>query len=116
MGNRLILDLIFYSKTCIARAFDPSQKMTERLGTAYYIAPEVIKKEYSEKCDLWSIGVILYVLLSGTPPFPGNTDKEILKRVTKGAFTFNGAEWDAISSEAKDLINKLMTYEPSKRI
>lgn len=90
--------------------------MTERLGTAYYIAPEVINKNYSEKCDLWSVGVILYVLLSGTPPFPGNTDKEILKRVTKGAFDFNGSEWNAISDEAKDLINQLLTYEPSKRI
>jgi len=99
-----------------AKTFDPSGKMTERFGTAYYIAPEVLKREYNEKCDMWSIGVVLYVLLSGTPPFPGNNDKEILKAVAKGAYDFDGDEWNNISEDAKDLINKLLTYDPVKRI
>lgn len=51
------------------------------LGTAYYIAPEVLRGHYDEKCDIWSIGVIMYILLSGEPPFPGSDDKEILKNV-----------------------------------
>jgi len=99
-----------------AKVFDSSQKMTERFGTAYYIAPEVLNKSYNEKCDLWSIGVVLYVLLSGTPPFPGKNDKEIIKNVQKGVYDFNGEEWENISDEAKDLINKLLTYDPMKRI
>ena len=58
------------------------------LGTAYYIAPEVIQGKYNEKCDIWSIGVILYILLSGEPPFPGDTDAEIIAKVKKGKYGF----------------------------
>ena len=62
------------------------------LGTAYYIAPEVIKGNYDEKCDVWSIGVILYILLSGMPPFPGSTDEDIMEKVKKGKYSFKSKE------------------------
>ena len=58
------------------------------LGTAYYIAPEVLSGNYDEKCDIWSIGVITYILLSGMPPFPGGTDEEIMAKVKKGKYNF----------------------------
>lgn len=58
--------------------------MTATFGTAYYIAPEVVLTGYDEKCDIWSLGVILYILLSGKPPFDGKDDKEIIKKVKKG--------------------------------
>lgn len=58
------------------------------LGTAYYIAPEVLNGNYDERCDIWSIGVILYILLSGIPPFPGVNDDEIMKKVKKGQYNF----------------------------
>jgi calcium-dependent protein kinase len=68
-----------------SQPFANEEKMELVLGTAYYIAPEVLQGNYDEKCDLWSIGVILYILLSGIPPFPGQTDEEIMQKVRKSA-------------------------------
>lgn len=90
--------------------------MNQIFGTAYYIAPEVLKGDYNEKCDLWSIGVILYILLSGKPPFDGNDDKEIVNSVRIGTYSLSGPEWKNISSEAKDLIKRMLEYEVGKRI
>ena len=55
-------------------------------GTSYYIAPEVLKKNYDERCDVWSIGVMLFILLSGKPPFDGKNDNEITDKVKKGVY------------------------------
>lgn len=106
--------------------FDPQKKMSQKFGTPYYIAPEVLKKNYDEKCDLWSIGVIMYILLCGYPPFNGANDKQIIEAVLKGKFTLEGKnttiyksiepEWDDVSDDAKDLVRKLLTYDPAKRI
>lgn len=90
--------------------------MTQTYGTAYYIAPEVLNSEYNEKCDVWSVGVILYILLSGRPPFDGNDDREIVKQVKIGAYNFSGPEWKHVSKEAKDLISKMLTYDMNARI
>ena len=90
--------------------------MTERLGTPYYIAPEVLEGKYDEKCDLWSCGVIMYILLSGYPPFTGYDDGEILRKVRKGKFEFDEEDWFDISLEAKNLISKMLTLDPKKRI
>ena len=89
--------------------------MNLRVGTPYYMAPEVIKKDYTSKCDLWSCGVILYILLSGYPPFDGRDDAEVLRNVYKGKFIFH-QKWDLISKEAKDLITKLLTMDPNERL
>lgn len=106
--------------------FDPSKKMSQKFGTPYYIAPEVLKKNYDEKCDLWSCGVILYIVLCGYPPFNGQSDKQIIECVIKGKFTLDGKyqlfilylepEWDDVSEDAKDLVRRLLTYDPVKRI
>ena len=74
--------------------------MTKKLGTVnyklyyhinkpYYIAPEVLKQDYNEKCDVWSCGVILYILLCGYPPFTGKNEKEIMNKVKEGKFEFD---------------------------
>lgn len=96
--------------------FDPNQKMQQKYGTPYYIAPEVLNNSYDEKCDLWSIGVILYILLCGYPPFNGANDEQIIKNVKKGEFRTDEEEWQTISNEAIDLVNKLLSYEPKHRI
>jgi calcium-dependent protein kinase len=95
-----------------SQKYDDNKKMSQIYGTAYYIAPEILKSEYNEKCDVWSIGVILYILLSGKPPFYGDDDKEILNSVKLGTYTLTGPDWKNISNEAKDLIKKTLTYEP----
>jgi calcium-dependent protein kinase len=89
--------------------------MTEEVGTAYYMAPEVLKHQYNEKCDLWGAGVILYILLCGFPPFSGNSDREILQKVSIGRVSFPSPEWDSVSFEAKDLIQQLLTQNVSHR-
>lgn len=99
-----------------ARYFSKHKKMTKVNGTPYYIAPEVLKEVYDEKCDIWSAGVILYILLCGYPPFNGETDVEIMSAVKKGEFDFPEEEWSVITKEAKELISKMLTYDPKKRL
>ena len=96
--------------------YSPGEIMTSKVGTPYYIPPEVLRKHYNYKCDLWSAGVIMYILLCGYPPFGGNTDQEILKKVSLGRFSFPSPEWDDISFEAKDLIEKLLTMDITRRL
>ena len=92
------------------------KKLTEQIGTSFYIAPEVLKNGYNEKCDLWSCGVILYILLCGSPPFYGKNEKEIFKKILDGNFTFRHKIWNKISTEAKNLVLKLLQVNPTKRI
>lgn len=77
--------------------FDTGQEMNQKLGTPYYIAPEVLDRKYDEKCDVWSCGVILYILLCGYPPFNGSNDSIILEKVKQAKVSFKGEEWDQVS-------------------
>jgi len=99
-----------------ARSFSRSKKLTKKVGTPYYIAPEVLKRSYNEKCDVWSCGVLLFILLCGKPPFFGDTDKEILESVEVGKPYKKDSEWVNVSKDAVNLIDKMLTMEPSKRI
>ncbi|CAD8052575.1 unnamed protein product [Paramecium primaurelia] len=99
-----------------SRKFDNQKVMSKRLGTPYYIAPEVLGHSYTEKCDIWSCGVILYILLCGYPPFVGKTENQILDRVKLGKFTFDPEDWETVSKEAKEFITKLLRMDPNKRL
>ncbi|OMJ72145.1 hypothetical protein SteCoe_29483 [Stentor coeruleus] len=85
-------------------------------GTLYYIAPEMISGSYTKVVDCWSLGVILYVLLSGTPPFNGKDNNEILMNVYNGSYTFRPKTFKSVSDYAKDLISRLLTKDPNHRI
>ena len=106
------IKVIDFGTSCL---FGDNQKLKQRLGTAYYIAPEVLSMNYNEKCDLWSCGVIMYILLSGAPPFGGQTDDEILRRVKTGKFNFAHECWRTISDLAKNLIRKMLNMDPKAR-
>ena len=99
-----------------AKIFEKGHQENKYVGSSYYMAPEIIKRKYDEKCDLWSIGVILYILLTGRPPFDGNDDDEILENVKKGVFDRSSYPYPLLSSNAKDLIDKLLQYDPKKRL
>ncbi len=73
-----------------SRSYKKSNKLNKKIGNPYYIAPEVLKRRYDEKIDVWSCGIVMYMLLSGKPPFKGNSEKEILDNVAKGKFEFFG--------------------------
>ncbi|RYR51138.1 hypothetical protein Ahy_A06g026185 isoform A [Arachis hypogaea] len=88
----------------------------EIVGSAYYVAPEVLKRNYGKEIDVWSAGVILYILLSGVPPFWGETEKQIFDAILEGKLDLESAPWPSISAAAKDLIRKMLAYEPKKRI
>ena len=87
-------------------------------GSIYYISPEVLSKNrnYSEKCDVWSCGIIMYILLTGLPPFNGETDEEIMRKIMSGKFDLKKYPWPIISSQAKDLIKKLLEFNVNDRI
>lgn len=85
-------------------------------GTPYYIAPEVIRGIYSKECDIWSLGVLMYFLLSGKQPFYANTANELFQRVLAGDYDFSFSIWDSISGDAKDLIRRMLQVDPDTRI
>lgn len=86
-------------------------------GTPGYVAPEILEGGgYGKEVDYWSIGVILYTLLSGLPPFNENQNSELFEKIKTAEYTFPPSEWDSISFEAKDLISKLLVTDPEKRL
>jgi calcium-dependent protein kinase len=101
----------------IAVNIEPTEVITEAIGTPYYIAPEIWKKHYNRECDIWAIGVVTFILLSGTPPFNAATDDAMKKLIMAGKYEFKPEKVFAnISDNCKDLVSKMLEYEPSKRI
>lgn len=86
------------------------------VGSAYYVAPEVLRRSYGKEIDIWSAGVMLYILLSGVPPFWAETEKGIFDAILEGVIDFESQPWPSISRSAKDLVRKMLTQDPRKRI
>jgi calcium-dependent protein kinase len=94
--------------------FISDQKLTTKVGTAYYVSPEILKGDYTEKCDIWSAGVILYIFLSGDPPFNGPNDNAIYQKIAQMKFAFPEKKWKNISNDAKDLIMHMISPEKER--
>jgi len=99
----------------LACKFADSQVLTTKAGTPYYVAPQVLAGKYDQSSDLWSLGVIMYVVLCGYPPFYGETDADVLAKVRLGNFSFNAADWKSVSEDAKNLIRMLLKMNPRDR-
>ncbi|TVU27784.1 hypothetical protein EJB05_19285 [Eragrostis curvula] len=99
-----------------AEWFGDGRAMTGLVGTPYYVAPEVVAgREYTEKVDVWSAGVVLYMMLSGTVPFYGATAGEIFESVLRGNLRFPPRAFAAVSPEAKDLMRRMICKDVSRR-
>uniref|UniRef100_H0V6D1 Serine/threonine-protein kinase 33 n=1 Tax=Cavia porcellus TaxID=10141 RepID=H0V6D1_CAVPO len=86
-------------------------------GTPIYMAPEVINAhDYSRQCDIWSIGVIMYILLCGEPPFLANSEEKLFELIRKGELRFEDSIWDSVSDGAKSVLKQLLKVDPAHRI
>uniref|UniRef100_J3MIQ6 non-specific serine/threonine protein kinase n=1 Tax=Oryza brachyantha TaxID=4533 RepID=J3MIQ6_ORYBR len=96
--------------------FKPGETYSDVVGSPYYVAPEVLMKHYGREVDVWSAGVIIYILLSGVPPFWDESEQGIFEQVLKGDLDFSSDPWPAISDGAKDLVRKMLNRDPRKRL
>ncbi|XP_057494650.1 CDPK-related kinase 5-like isoform X2 [Actinidia eriantha] len=94
----------------------PDERLNDIVGSAYYVAPEVLHRSYSTEADVWSIGVIAYILLCGSRPFWARTESGIFRAVLKADPSFDEAPWPSASSEAKDFVKRLLNKDPRKRM
>jgi len=91
--------------------------LTTQCGTPGYVAPEILEgTPYDERADMWSVGVILYILLGGYPPFIESTQRDLFRKIRKGEYEFHEEYWGTVSQEAKDLISSLLTVDAGTRL
>ncbi|KAJ1386501.1 Serine/threonine-protein kinase, active site [Sesbania bispinosa] len=96
--------------------YKPGETFSDVVGSPYYVAPEVLRKHYGPELDVWSAGVILYILLSGVPPFWAETEQGIFRQILLGRLDFQSEPWPSISDSAKDLIRKMLDRNPKTRL
>lgn len=94
----------------------PDQRLNDIVGSAYYVAPEVLHRSYSVEADIWSIGVIAYILLCGSRPFWARTESGIFRSVLRANPNFDDAPWPSVSPEAKDFVKRLLNKDHRKRM
>jgi len=113
-ANHQQIKLIDFSSASIHRK-ENRVDGAEFMNFSHYTAPEILDGRFTAKCDIWSTGVIAYILLGGQPPFRGNNNKKIAKSIKQRKLDFDGAEWKHISQEAKDFIDYLLTLDEDAR-
>ncbi|KAK6779014.1 hypothetical protein RDI58_025732 [Solanum bulbocastanum] len=96
--------------------FKPGERFNEIVGSPYYMAPEVLKRDYGPEVDVWSAGVILYILLCGVPPFWAETEQGVAQAIIRSVVNFKRDPWPKVSDNAKDLVKKMLNPDPSKRL
>lgn len=100
-----------------ANFYSPSNKFVAACGTPLYVAPEILERRaYDCQCDIWSLGVVVYIMLCGYPPFYGEEEEELYYRIKHAYYDFISPHWDHISDNAKDFIQNCFQLDPSKRI
>lgn len=103
---------VFVTFSCV----NADERLNDIVGSAYYVAPEVLHRSYSTEADVWSIGVIAYILLCGSRPFWARTESGIFRTVLKADPSFVEPPWPSLSSEAKDFVKRLLNKDPRKRM
>nr|AEL88279.1 calcium-dependent protein kinase [Dimocarpus longan] len=96
--------------------FKPGERFSERVGSPYYMALEVLKRNYGPEVDVWSAGVILYILLSGVPPFWAETEQGVAQAIIRSVIDFKRDPWPKVSDNAKDLVRKMLDPDPKRRL
>ncbi|KAJ0983905.1 hypothetical protein J5N97_002261 [Dioscorea zingiberensis] len=96
--------------------FKPGERFSEIVGSPYYMAPEVLKRNYGPEIDIWSAGVILYILLSGVPPFWAESEQGVAQAILRGLIDFKREPWPSVSESAKDLIQHMLEPDPKLRL
>ncbi|XP_040380311.1 uncharacterized protein LOC102718271 [Oryza brachyantha] len=96
--------------------FKPGEKFSEIVGSPYYMAPEVLKRNYGPEIDIWSAGVILYILLCGVPPFWAETEQGVAQAILRGNIDFKREPWPNVSDNAKDLVRQMLQPDPKLRL
>ncbi|CAO2827100.1 unnamed protein product [Amaranthus hypochondriacus] len=96
--------------------FQPGERFSEIVGSPYYMAPEVLKRNYGPEIDIWSAGVILYILLCGVPPFWAESEQGVAQAILRGVIDFKRDPWPNISDSAKSLVRQMLEPDPKKRL
>ena len=99
----------------LSKKFKSSEKLHSILGTPYYVAPEILTKNYNEKCDIWSVGIITYLLIVGDVPFKGKNNNDIFNKILHQKINFNYNKWKNFSKEAKNFVQLLLQKDFNKR-
>jgi len=106
------LKIINFSVAC---PFEEGRPMTTQVGAHLYVAPQVLDESYNQLSDVWSCGVIMYILLCGDPPFSGENDAAVLEAVMRAHLDFDPHDWGPISPEAKQLVIHMVEKDPGRR-